>query len=128
MGVAPVVCAHVSRDPDRTRGLCVVGSLACLLAAGRGIGRVGVDLSNSRNPHRGVGPSRDPSSAQPPVGRPGADDELDGDGDIDLVVHFRTRDTGIACGDTEVTLTGETFDGQSVEGTDTITTVGRGCN
>ena len=48
---------------------------------------------------------------------------MDGDGDLDLVVHFRTQDTGIACGDTEVTLTGETFGG-SIEGRDSIVTTG----
>lgn len=55
-------------------------------------------------------------------------EDVDGDGNIDLVVHFRTPETGIACGDTEATLTGQLFDGQPVEGSDTITTVGRGCD
>jgi hypothetical protein len=42
----------------------------------------------------------------------------------DLVTHFRTRDTGIVCGDDSATLTGETLDGQPIEGTDSINTVG----
>ncbi len=46
------------------------------------------------------------------------------DGYSDLVVHFRTQDTDIACGDDSATLTGETLDGQPFEGTDSINTVG----
>ena len=46
------------------------------------------------------------------------------DGFTDVMVHFRTQDTGIVCGDESVTLTGETLDGQSLEGTDSIETVG----
>ena len=51
-------------------------------------------------------------------------ENVDGDGDLDMVLHFKTQETGIACGDTEATLTGETFDGQAIEGTDAIKTVG----
>ena len=46
------------------------------------------------------------------------------DGITDLVTHYRTQDTGIACGDESATLTGETLDGQPIEGTDSIQTVG----
>ncbi len=46
--------------------------------------------------------------------------DVDGDGDLDLVLHFRNQQTGIACGDTEAGLTGETFDGQMIEGLDSI--------
>jgi hypothetical protein len=51
-------------------------------------------------------------------------DDLDLDGRVDLVVHFRTRDAGIACGDTGASVIGETRDGCTIEGTDTIRTVG----
>lgn len=42
----------------------------------------------------------------------------------DIVVRFKIRDTGIACGDTEATLTGETFAGESFGGTDSLITIG----
>ncbi len=48
---------------------------------------------------------------------------MDEDGDLDLVLHFRTQETGIACGETEADLTGETFDGQVIEGFDSINIV-----
>ena len=54
----------------------------------------------------------------------GHTEDADGDGDSDLVLHFKTQDTGIQCGDTEATLTGETFDGQPIQGSDSINTVG----
>jgi hypothetical protein len=56
------------------------------------------------------------------------EEDVDGDGDIDLMFHFRWGDTGLDCSSTEVTLTGETFEafgGLSIEGTDSITTVPR---
>jgi len=46
------------------------------------------------------------------------------DGIMDLVTHYRVRETGIACGDESATLTGETLDGQPIEGSDSIQTVG----
>ncbi|MEN8133205.1 MAG: choice-of-anchor Q domain-containing protein [Pseudomonadota bacterium] len=50
--------------------------------------------------------------------------DINRDGLGDLLLRFRIPETGIACGDTEATLTGETFDGQSFTGTDSIKTVG----
>ena len=51
-------------------------------------------------------------------------DDVNNDGHPDFVVHFKTLDTGIACGDTDATLTGETFDETAIEGTDSVKTVG----
>lgn len=51
-------------------------------------------------------------------------EDVDGDGDIDLLLHFNTQDTSIKCGDVSATVTGETFDGQKIHGTDAIRTVG----
>lgn len=51
-------------------------------------------------------------------------EDVDGDGDIDIILHFKTQDTGINCEDTSATLTGTTFDGQAIKGTDSIKTVG----
>ena len=50
--------------------------------------------------------------------------DVDNDGDTDLLFHFRMTKTGIQCGDTEATLTGQTWDETLVSGTDNIRTVG----
>ena len=49
--------------------------------------------------------------------------DADYDGDMDVVFHFRTGDTGILCGDTQATITGETFGGEQFAGSDVIKTV-----
>lgn len=50
--------------------------------------------------------------------------DVDQDGVWDLVLKFNTLGTAIVCGDTEATLTGETFDGIRITGVDSIRTVG----
>jgi hypothetical protein len=51
-------------------------------------------------------------------------EDADGDGDQDIVLHFKTQQTGILCGDTEANLTGKTTSGQDISGMDEIQTVG----
>jgi hypothetical protein len=53
-----------------------------------------------------------------------APEDVDGDGDTDLVLHFNTEAAGIACGDTSSSLTGETVGGHGIEGSDSVSTVG----
>ena len=64
-----------------------------------------------------------------PVGVPiahlnGHQQDVNYDGIMDLMTHYRTQDTGIVCGDQSATLTGETSDGQAFERADSIQTVG----
>jgi Right handed beta helix region len=51
-------------------------------------------------------------------------EDVNHDGEPDLVLHFATQATGITCGDTSASLTGETRDGDPIQGSDAITTVG----
>ncbi len=51
-------------------------------------------------------------------------EDVDGDGDTDLTLHFSTQGTGIQCGHTAAALTGQTLGGQPIRGSDSIRTVG----
>lgn len=51
-------------------------------------------------------------------------EDVDGDGDIDMVLHFNTQMTGIQYGDTKASLSGKTIGGQAITGMDAIQTVG----
>jgi YVTN family beta-propeller protein len=50
--------------------------------------------------------------------------DVDGDGDTDMILHFVTQKTGLQCGDTSASLTGETLDGQMIQGSDAVKTAG----
>ncbi len=54
----------------------------------------------------------------------GAED-VNGDGLADLVLHFRTQQTGITVGQTQACLTGTTLDGTDIEGCDRIRTISK---
>lgn len=53
-------------------------------------------------------------------------EDVDQDGDIDMILHFDTQETGILCQDISSKLSGETLDGQKIAGTDSLTVIG--CN
>ena len=54
------------------------------------------------------------------------EEDVDADVDTDLVLHFQLEDTNLNCDSTEGALTGQTFDGQSILGTDAVRMVGGG--
>ena len=51
-------------------------------------------------------------------------EDVDGDGDADLALRFRTQQTGIQCGDTSAILTGRTYSGVMIRGSVAIRTIG----
>ena len=46
------------------------------------------------------------------------EEDVDGDGDTDLVFHFKFGETALSCDSVETVLMGETFDGQPFKGID----------
>jgi len=54
----------------------------------------------------------------------GHPEDVDGDGDTDMVLHFRVQESGITADDEEVIITGSTNDGREFMGRDSIRIVG----
>ncbi len=52
------------------------------------------------------------------------EEDVDEDGDMDLVLHFRSSDTDLTCDAADATLKGETFGGTRTEGTDAVRMIG----
>jgi hypothetical protein len=57
-----------------------------------------------------------------------ASEDVDSDGDVDLLFHFKTQELNLDSSSTEATLAGETFDGVSIQGTDTVNIVPKASN
>ncbi len=73
-----------------------------------------------------VNPATVTFAGAPVGGNGGSFADVNGDGLLDLVLHFEISALELNPGDTEAPLEGQTFDGFSITGTDTVNIVGPG--
>ncbi len=73
---------------------------------------------NHKNPK--LAPIMAPSITESSVAPGTVLEDVNGDGILDLVMHFETQEAGIDPGDTQACLTGSVLDGTSIEGCDSI--------
>jgi hypothetical protein len=90
------------------------GQLKVVILTDNSFNAATVDASSVHFGHNGTEASPTQSSIQ----------DFDNDGDLDMVLRFKTQDTGVQCGDQSLVLTGKTMGGQAIQGSDAITTVG----
>lgn len=50
-------------------------------------------------------------------------EDVDDDGDLDMVLHFVTKQTGVTCGNASASLTGALFNGLRIRGSESLETV-----
>ncbi len=80
----------------------------------------GVDATTLAFGSDGAAPAHDLSD---PAEFAGHLEDVDGDGFTDLISHYRTEETGIAFGEMQACISGETLDGTAFEGCDAVRTV-----
>jgi hypothetical protein len=69
------------------------------------------------------GPAGSPTGASM-IHKKAHQEDVDEDGDLDLVFHFYIQDTGFECSDIEAILTGQTRDGTYIEGEGEVNLLG----
>jgi hypothetical protein len=107
---AEVTEVEIKVSPWRHISLSQTKSLKVVIFSTSGFDALTVDLETIC-----FGDAEEPSERSCEPLRPALAD-VDRDGDLDLVVHFKTDGTGIDAGDTEVCLHGMTLDGTPIEG------------
>jgi hypothetical protein len=115
--IARIPELEIDIDPDSDSNMLNVPSARRLIS----LAIIGTDEFDAAevDPHSlEFGPER----ARPVHRQGGHLDDINDDGYLDLISHFRAIDTGIAYGDSEACVTGETSDGTPLLGCDFIET------
>lgn len=118
----PVIAANIDINPWSATNEISVGStdpVPVVVYSSSTVNGDSVDLDTSKiDPATlSFGPGRAAALGMPSPA------DFNADYNTDAALTFATDETGILCGDTSVTLRGETYSGEPFEGTDSITTV-----